>query len=178
MKEESKVLTEKETDQLVSDFFENYGSYFNRPYYLDVLAQPLAKQYLRPSSLKVCLAYQLLTKEWLKDKLKEESFLENENQRIYLESGELKNYLPKEDWDLASDYLFPGDKQAYLELTADKKKLLLPSNKRQQLQHFKTSLANCQSWQKLIYHIQANHADLSINWHFKNKSYSLVENYL
>ena len=142
MKEESKVLTEKETDQLVSDFFENYESYFDRPYYMDVLAQPLAKQYLRPSSLKVCLAYQLLTKEWLKDKLKEESFLENEKQRIYLEVGQLKNYLPEEDWDLASDYLYLGDKQAYLELTADKKKLLLPSTKRQQLQHFKTSLAN------------------------------------
>ncbi|MGZ1160511.1 hypothetical protein ACXO2Y_07900 [Lactobacillus delbrueckii subsp. bulgaricus] len=57
MKEESKVLTEKETDQLVSDFFENYESYFDRPCYMDVLAQSLAKQYLRPSSLKVCLAY-------------------------------------------------------------------------------------------------------------------------
>lgn len=44
MKEESKVLTEKETDQLVSDFFENYGSYFDRPFYLKVLAQPLAKR--------------------------------------------------------------------------------------------------------------------------------------
>lgn len=171
MKEESKVLTEKETDQLVSDFFENYGSYFDRPYYMDVLAQPLAKNYLRPSSLKVCLAYQLLTKEWLKAKLEEESFYDNgEKQRIYLEHGKLKDYLPKEDWDLASDYLFPGDKQAYLELTADKKKLLLPSNKRQQLQHFKTSLANCQSWQKLIYHIKENHADLSVDWHFKNQS--------
>ncbi|MGZ1155553.1 hypothetical protein ACXO28_07780 [Lactobacillus delbrueckii subsp. bulgaricus] len=85
----------------------------------------------------------MLTKEWLKAKLEKESFHDNgEKQRIYLEPGKLKNHLPK---NLASDYLFPGDKQAYLELTAYKKKLLLPSNKRQQLQHFKTSLANCQS---------------------------------
>ncbi|MGZ1180401.1 hypothetical protein ACXO2V_07585 [Lactobacillus delbrueckii subsp. bulgaricus] len=31
-------------------------------------------------------------------------------------------------------------------------------------------MANCQSWQKLLYHIKENHADLSVNWHFKNQS--------
>ncbi|MGZ1165534.1 hypothetical protein ACXO1E_08460 [Lactobacillus delbrueckii subsp. bulgaricus] len=40
MKEESKVLTEKETDQLVSDFFENYESYFDRPGHVTWMCWP------------------------------------------------------------------------------------------------------------------------------------------
>lgn len=85
MKQGNEVLTEKETECLVSDFFENYESYFDRPLYMKVLALPLANQYLRPSSLKVCLAYQLLTKEWLKAQLTEQTLLENKDkQRFYL----------------------------------------------------------------------------------------------
>ncbi|WP_201330943.1 hypothetical protein [Lactobacillus nasalidis] len=171
MKQERKVLTAKEIDQLASDFFDNYGSYFDRPFYMKVLTLPLAQQYLRPSSLKVCLAYQLLTRESLRAVLAEQILHENDGkQHFYLEAGRLKEYLPEEDWELASDYLLLGDKQAYLDLTADGKKLLLPSNKRQQLQHFKECLHNCQSWQNLLDHIRGNHGDMSLAWRFKNQS--------